>query len=193
VPDLNQSFFEEARAATRGVLSLIVGDRTASRYFSFTQQGLVGSFIAVLVVTSAELVVTVMMGLGGIFEAAVQTTILYAAVLGSSALFLRQIHRQDAWVPFVVTINWANAVLSVVLLATTLIGFTLLQLVILIAGIILSVNIARLIMTLRPLHIVLMIIAQAVGLFAALLVIIVLFPPSAADLAQLMAAASNRP
>ncbi len=79
------------------------------------------------------------------------------------------------------------------MLATTLLGLTFLQIALLIAGIVLSVNIARLIMTLRPMQIVLLIIAQAVGLVAALLVILMLFPPTPEQLAAISAAASSRP
>jgi hypothetical protein len=190
---LNKSFVEEVRDATRGVLALVVGDRTASRYFSFTQLGLVSSFIAVLIVTAAELVVLAALGAGGIFSASVQTILIYAAVLGTSSLYLRQIGRSDALIPFIVTINWANAVLSVVMLVTTLLGLSFLQLVILIAGIVLSINIARLVMTLRAMQIVMLIVVQAVGLIAALLLIVLLFPPTPEQLAELSAAASSRP
>jgi hypothetical protein len=193
VPDLNKSFVEEAREATRGVLALIVGDRGASRYFSFTQLGLVSSFIAVLAVTIVELVVLAALGAGGIFSAAVQTALIYGAVIGASWLYLRQIGRPDAMIPFVVTINWANAVLTVVMLATTLLGLSFLQLILLVAGVVLSINIARLVMTLRAMQIVLLIVVQAVGLVAALLLIVVLFPPTPEQLAQITAAASSRP
>lgn len=193
MPDLNKSFFDETRLAARGVLALVMGDRTASRYFNFGQIGLVSSFIAVLIVTGLELAATAAMGIGGIFSAMAQTTLVYAAVLGSSGLYLRQIGRSDALIPFIVTINWANALLTIVMLATTLLGLTFLQIALLIAGIVLSVNIARLIMTLRPMQIVLLIIAQAVGLVAALLVILMLFPPTPEQLAAISAAASSRP
>ena len=70
-------------------------------------------------------------------------------------------------IPFVVTINWANAVLSVIMLVTTLLGLSFLQLILLVAGVVLSINIARLVMTLRAMQIVLLIVVQAVGLVAA--------------------------
>ncbi|MBN9314916.1 MAG: hypothetical protein J0I99_04195 [Devosia sp.] len=189
MPQLNTSLVDEARAAARGLLALLVGDRGASRYFSFSRAGLAGSFIALLLVTAIELVATAALGGGGMFGALVQQVIVYGAVVGASALYLRQIGRNDALVPFVVTLNWSNAILSLAMLATILLGLTVLSFVFLIAGIVLSINIGRVVMTLRPMQIVLLIIAQAVGLVAALLVLVMLFPPSAEDLAAIAAAA----
>lgn len=191
MPQPNTTIIEEARAALQGMLALITGDRGASRFFTFTQAGLVTSFIAVLAVTALELVVTAAMGEGHIFSSLVQTAIIYAAVLGTSGLFLRQIGRPDALVPFIVTINWANAILSLVMLVAVLLGLTFLSMLFLIVGLIVSINIARLIMTLKPLQIVLLIIAQAVGLIAALLLLVLVFPPSPEQLAAIQAAASR--
>ncbi|MDB5541428.1 MAG: hypothetical protein JWQ89_3155 [Devosia sp.] len=184
------TFVDEARAAARGVFALVMGDRGASRYFSFTQLGLVSSFIAVLAVTAVELVVTMALGSGGVFTSLVQTVIAYGAVLGASALYLRQIGRPDALAPFVVTINWSNAVLTVVLLVTVLVGLSFLGIVVLIAGLVVSINIARLVMTLKPVQIVLLILAQAAGLLVALLLIVLLFPPTPEQLAEATAAAA---
>jgi hypothetical protein len=188
VPELNRTFLDEARTAARGVFALVVGDRGASRYFAFTELGLVTSFIAVLIITGIELIVTMALGAGGVFTSLVQTAIAYAAVLGASALYLRRIGRGDALVPFIVTINWSNAVLTVVLLATVLLGLSFLGFIVLIAGLIVSINVARLVMTLKPLQIVLLILAQAVGLLAALLLIVMLFPPTPEQLAEAAAA-----
>lgn len=191
MPQSNATIAEETRHAARGIMALVVGDRGASRFFNFSQAGLVTSFIAVIVVTAAELVATAVMGAGHVFTSAVQTAIIYAAVLGSTALFLRQIGRADATLPFVVTINWANAILSAVLLVAVLLNLTFFGFVFLIVGFVLSINIARLIMTLRPMQIVLLILAQAVGLVAAVLVLMVIFPPTPEQLAAIAAASSR--
>jgi len=192
VPETNISLVEEARAAARGLMALLTGDRGAARYFTFTQSGLVSSFIAVLFVTGIELVASAAMGGGGMFAGLVQQVIIYAAVVGSSALYLRQIGRWDALVPFVVTLNWCNAILSLVMLVTLLLGLTFLSIIFLIAGIVLSINIGRLAMTLKPLQIFLLIIAQAVGLILAVLVLLMIFPLSPEDMAALSAAAATR-
>jgi hypothetical protein len=169
-------------------MALLTGDRGASRYYSFTQAGLVSSFIGMLFVTGIELIVTAAMGGGGMFAGLVQQVVIYGAVVGASALYLRQIGRWDALVPFVVTLNWSNAILSLVMLVTLLLGLRFLGIIFLIAGIVLSINIGRLVMTLKPLQIVLLIIAQAVGLLVAVLVLLMIFPLSPEDMAALSAA-----
>lgn len=191
MPESNTTIVEETQAAARGLLALLTGDRSAAGYFKFTQAGLVTSFIAVLVVTTAELVATALLGAGHIFSSLMQTALVYAAVLGTSALYLRQIGRWDALVPFIVAVNWANAILSAVMLVTVLMGLTFLGFLFLIVGVVVSINIARLVMTLKPMQIVLLIIAQAVGLIAAVLLLVLLFPPTPEQLAEI-AAAANR-
>ena len=191
MPESNTTIVEETQAAARGLLALLTGDRSAAGYFKFTQAGLVTSFIAVLVVTAAEQVATALLGAGHIFSSLMQTALVYAAVLGTSALYLRQIGRWDALVPFIVAVNWANAILSAVMLVTVLMGLTFLGFLFLIVGVVVSINIARLVMTLKPMQIVLLIIAQAVGLIAAVLLLVMLFPPTPEQLAEI-AAAANR-
>lgn len=191
MPETNITLVDEARAAARGLMALLTGDRGAARYFTFTQAGLVSSFIAVLFATGVELVAGAAMGGGGMFAGLVQQVIIYAAVVGASALYLRQIGRWDALVPFVVTLNWSNAILSLVMLVTLLLGLTFLSIIFLIAGIVLSINIGRLVMTLKPLQIVLLIIAQAVGLVVAVLLLLMIYPLSPDDVAALTAAAKG--
>lgn len=191
MPESNTTIVEESQAAARGLLALITGDRGASRFFNFTQAGLVTSFIAVLAVTGLELVATAALGQGHIFTSLIQTAIIYAAVLGTSAIYLRQIARWDALVPFVVTINWANAILSLVMQAALLLGLNFFGILFLVVGVVVSINIARLVMTLRPMQIVLLIIAQAVGLIAAVLLLVLIFPLSPEQMAEIAAAASS--
>ncbi len=191
MPETNATLVDEARAAVRGLLALLTGDRTASRHFTFTQAGLVSSFIALLVATAVELIASTAMGGAGMFVGLVQQVILYGAIIGASAIYLRQIGRSDALVPFVVTLNWSNAILSLVMLLTLVLGLRFLGIIFLVAGLVLSINIARLVMTLKPMQIVLLIIAQAVGLVAAILVLLVLFPLSPDEMAALSAAAGS--
>jgi hypothetical protein len=190
---LDKSFLNEVRAAARGVLALLLGDRRASDHFVFTQAGLISSFIAVLITTTVVLVVTSTLGPGGLFTGIVQNVIIYVALVGASALYLRQIGRFDALMPFMVALNWSNALMSVVMLVVVLLGLSFLVLVMMVAGIVVTVNIARLIMTLKPLQIVLLILAQVVGLFAAILLFTLLFPPSPEELARIMEGAGSLP
>ena len=191
MPESNTTIVEETQAAARGLLALVMGDRAAPRYFTFTQAGLVTSFIAVLVVTAIELVATAALGAGHMFSSLIQSAVVYAAVLGTSALYLRQISRWDALVPFIVTLNWANAILSLVMLVTVLLGLSFLGFLFLIVGVVVSINIARVVMTLKPLQIVVLIIAQVVGLIAAVLLLVMLFPPTPEQLAAIQAAANS--
>lgn len=191
MPDSNTTIVEETQAAARGLLALVMGDRAAPRHFTFTQAGLVTSFIAVLVVTAIELVATAALGAGHMFSSLIQSAVVYAAVLGTSAVYLRQISRWDALVPFIVTLNWANATLSLVMLVTVLLGLSFLGFLFLIVGVVVSINIARLVMTLKPLQIVVLIIAQVVGLIAAVLLLVMLFPPTPQQLAAIQAAANS--
>lgn len=175
----------EARAAARGTFALVVGDKGASRYFDFSQRGLVSSFIALLAAIAFELLLSSGSPVRGAFAALISNAILYGAVLGATWLFLRQISRGEVFQPFIVTVNWANAVLSIALGVSVLLGLGIVGILILIAGLVLTINIGRVIMSLRPGQIVLLIIVQAVGLFAALLVLALIFPPTPEQLAAL--------
>ncbi|WP_417310382.1 hypothetical protein [Devosia sp.] len=171
--------------AARGVFALAMFDRQAARYFNFSRSGLVSSFIAVLAVAAFELVVSALLGQSNMFESLVQTVIVYAALIASTWLFARQIDRMDAMVPFIVTINWSNAALSLAMMVTVLVGLGLIAPVLMGAAVIVTINIARLIMTLKALQIVLLILAQVVGLVAAVLVLGMMFPLTEEEQAQL--------
>lgn len=171
--------------AARGVFALTTFDRQSARFFNFSRSGLVTSFIAVLAVAGFELAVSAALAQTDMFEALVQTVIVYGALIASTYLFARQIDRLDAMVPFIVTINWSNAALSLAMMVAVLVGLGFVAPVLMVAAIIVSINIARLIMTLKALQIVLLILAQVVGLVAAVLVLAVLFPPTPEELAQI--------
>ena len=50
------TFIEEMMAAGRGVIGLLTGDRQAGSYFDLGQRGLLGSFIALLLITALNAV-----------------------------------------------------------------------------------------------------------------------------------------
>lgn len=185
------TIIEEAKAAVRGTVALLIGDRGAARYFNFDQSGLVASFIGLLAAMGLQAIVFSLVGSAGIFSAVAQSVLFYIATMGASALYLRQIGRWDALVPLMVAGNWSDAVLGVATLIVLVPGTSVLGYLSMIAAVVLMINIARLIMTLRPLQIVLLVIAQAVGLIAALLVLVMLFPPTAEQLAAIQAAAGS--
>lgn len=179
---------QELTAAGRGVIALIVGDRQAPRYFDLSLRGLVGSFIALLVVAGLNSLQVVFMGGGGsIARSMITLSVLFAAQTGFAAIALRQMKRPDGFVPYLVTDNWTTFFITLGAALFGLVGFggDLAVIVIAILALITKVNIGRLIVTLSPLQIAMFIIAQTVGACVGLLLLALLFPLSPAELAAL--------
>lgn len=191
--DTNPTFLQEVAAAGRGVVALLIGDRGAARYFDFSQRGLVSSFLALIAVAGLESLAQALLGLtaaGDITRSTVSTAAVYAALIGASALMLRQINRMDALRPYIVTLNWANALFGLAWLVAQSIGLSVLVFAIAIAGFVVVINIGRLVMTLKPLQIAMLVIAQLVGFSVALLLVAFLFPLTPEQLAAIAAASS---
>lgn len=185
MPEKSSTFLAEALHAFRGIFALLTGDRGAPRYFDFSEAGVAGSFIPVLGVAAIELLSQVVLGLsapGDIARGAVQTAIVYAAFIGSSALLLHLIGRRDALQPFVVTYNWTNAALTIVLPFLFLAGAIPALLVTVVVTFIILINIGRMVMTLKAGQIVLLLITQLIGGSISLLTISMLFPVAPGDL-----------
>jgi hypothetical protein len=177
VPNNNTTIFEELIAAARGVAGIIVGDRRAPANFDFSQRGLVGSFIAFIVATVFSAYLTVFTGSGGDSlspgRVLVIAMFLFAVQMGFSALVLRQMKRLDGFVPYLVADNWASFFLTAISSILTLFGLGG-DIVLLIVGVVIlviDVNIARLVVTLRPWQIAMFIVAQMVGVSIALIFI----------------------
>jgi hypothetical protein len=199
LPDIQKSYFDELVAAGRGVVALIMGDRKAAQYFDLSQNGLIGSFIALLAVTFISAVVPLAIpGVGGehysIARSAIIAVILFSFQIGFAAIVLRQIKRLDGLRPYVVADNWASVYISIGQLLLSFVGFQgdLAFFALSILVIIVEINIARLIVTLSPLQIAMFMIAQLVGVAIALLLVGVMFPPSPEQLAELAAAVSSQ-
>ena len=198
MPDIQKSFFDELVAAGRGVVALIMGDRKAPQYFDLSQNGLIGSFIALLAVTFISAVVPLALPSVGGEHYSIGRTTLIAAILfgfqiGFAAIVLRQLKRLDGLRPYVVADNWASVYISIGQLLLSFVGFQgdLAFFALSILVIIVEINIARLIVTLSPLQIAMFMIAQVVGVAIALLIVGTVFPPSPEQLAELAAAASS--
>jgi hypothetical protein len=200
VPERSNDIWNEVASAARGVAALVIGDRRAASYFDFSDRGLVGSFIAFLVVALINTGVPLLLGIPGmsgtVFRAIATVVIVLALQIGAAAIVLRQLKRPDALVPYIVADNWATFFLTI---ATTALGLTgvggeLLLVVTGIVIIIVMVNLARLILTLTAWQIVTFLVAQLISGIVALMVLTVIFPLSADQLAELgAAAASSRP
>lgn len=184
----NATFIEELKAAARGTVALVMGDRNAPGYFDFSLRGLYGSIIAFLVVLTAQTYLPILLGAGprpGIITRIVVTdAILLATVIGATAVLLRQIRRTDALMPYLVALSWASSFIGAILIVATLFAIdgTTLLIGIGIVNLVIVINIARLIMTLPPLQIVMLLVAQLVGGVVAIMLIgfLVPLPPEVA-------------
>lgn len=202
MPERSNDIWNEVASAARGVVALVIGDRRANGYFDFSDRGLVGSFIAFLVVALLNTAVPLLLGVPGtsgtVFRAIATVIIVLALQIGAAALVLRQLKRPDALVPYIVVDNWATFYLTI---ATTLLGLMGLggELVFIATGIVIiviMVNIARLILTLTPWQIASFLVVQLISGVIALFVVSAVFPLSPEQLAELTAAAgaaSNPP
>jgi hypothetical protein len=176
------TFIEEMMAAGRGVIGLLTGDRQAGSYFDLGQRGLLGSFIALLLITALNAVLPIILGdeTESITRGVLTVVLMLGLQIGFSIIVLRQIGRMDGLVPYLVADNWATFFLTLISAALAAAGlandFTLIVLGVVV--IIIEVNIARLILTLPPLQIAMFLIAQLVGVSIGLVVIGFLFPVS---------------
>jgi hypothetical protein len=184
----NSTIIEEMRAAARGVVALIIGDRKAPSYFDFSQRGLIGSFIAFLAVTGVNALLPKLLGIegpsGSVFRGVAMIAILFGFQIGFSAIVLRQLKRLDGLVPYLVADNWATFYVTIASTVLTLFGFSgdIALIAIGILVLVIEINIARLIVTLSPLQIAMFLIAQLVGVSLGLIIVGVMFPLSPAEL-----------
>ena len=183
------TFVEELMAAGRGVFGLLVGDKKAGSYFDFSRRGLYGSLVAIVLIIAlgAALPLILSSDHDPFGASAVQLAIIYAAPVLFAVLVLRQNKRMDALVPFLVGYNWANFFATLILAALFAagIGGGLPVVIIGIALIVVEVNIGRFVMTLAPLQIAALLVAQIVGICLASLLLLWMFPPPPDALAQL--------
>ena len=179
------TFLEELMAAVQGCLALVTGKRDAPSFFDFSQRGLIGSLIAVILGIALAGFGPVLVGVplpsGAATQSIIVNAVLFVAQAGTAFIALRQMGRQDGFLPYLVASNWVTLVSAVLLLLSTLLGP--LGLIILVAVVIVAIatfiNIGRLIVTLTPLQIGILFISQAVGVFVALAVVAVIIGPPA--------------
>ena len=173
-------------AAMRGYLALLLGRREAPGHFDFSQRGLVGSFIAVLIGIGLTTLQPQPLGepaaAGASIAVVVFASLIVGVQFGVAWFVLRLLGRGDGLVPFMVVQNWGT-LFQAILGEAIFIGLgppiamegdvpqltsgSLPLMVLAIAVIIVTINVARLILTLRPLHVALFVGAQ----FGAMLVL----------------------
>lgn len=179
------TFLEELTAAVQGCIALVTGKRDAPSYFDFSQRGLLGSLIAVVIGVAiagfGPLLVGVPLPQGAATQSIIVNAVLFLAQAGTAYIALRQMGRQDGFLPYFVASNWVTLVSAALLLLSFLLGplgmFVLLAVVII--AIATFINIGRLIVTLTPVQIGVLFVSQAVGVFLALGIVAVLLGPSA--------------
>lgn len=188
------TFLEELMAAGRGVFGLLIGDRKAAGFFDASQRGLVTSFIALVLAAAIRAFVPILVGADHdpALIAMAQFVILYAVQLGCAAIVLRQIKRMDALLPYLVADNWITFFVTLIFGALLAAGVggdaatgDAVTIILGIAVIVLEVNVGRIVMTLAPLQIAMLIIAELVGALLALGLILMLFPLPPDVVAQL--------
>lgn len=173
------SLWDEFLSAARGSWALLRGDRAAPLAFDFSQRGLVGSFIAVILASVANALIPSSGGSAAPLALTLLTIgVVYALQMGFSALALRQMQRMDGFVPYLVTDNWTTVFMVLFTLALMLAGVSA-EIVLLsvgIIGLIIKVNVARLVVTLTPWQIAIFLVAQLVGGGVGLIVFSALMP-----------------
>jgi hypothetical protein len=176
------TFLDELIAAARGCIALLLGRREAPSYFDFSQRGLVGSFIALLIAITFNGVLSTLAAPPEL-PSSISLSILlglaaYVGQAGAAWLALRQMGRQDGFVPYIVASNWVALAIIVLLLMSMALGP--LGIVILAVVFVLAlasfINIGRFIVTLTPLQIGLLFLAEAAGFFVMLTIIAVMLP-----------------
>ena len=175
------TFLDELMAAARGCIALLIGKRNAPGFFDFSQRGLVGSVIALVLSLAVQAFGPQLIGVasppGVSMGVVILASIIVAMQFGIAYVVLRMLGRSDGFVPFVVVQNWATlfqGILAVAAIAVfgqpiavtapgeaaQLTSGSIPFVVLGIAALVISVNIARLILTLRPALVALFVAAQ---------------------------------
>jgi hypothetical protein len=178
------TFLDELTAAARGCAALVMGRREAASFFDFSQRGLVGSLIATLVAIALAGFGPVLLGVpvpaGAATQSIIVNFVLFLAQAATAFLALRQMGRQDGFMPYLVASNWVTLASAIMLLLSTLLGppGIVVLLFVAIFAIVTFINIGRFIVTLKPMQIGVVFISQAVGVFVALALVAVLLGPT---------------
>lgn len=177
------TFLDELIAAARGCLALLIGNRQAPSYFDFSQRGLVGSIIATVIGIALAGFGPMLTGIpipsGAATQSVIVNGLLFVAQALTAFVALRQMGRQDGFVPYLVASNWVTLASAVLLLLSTLFGPAGIVILVLVVVLALAtfINIGRFVVTLTPLQIGLLFVSQAVGVFLALAVVAVILGP----------------
>lgn len=175
---------QEAQAAVQGTLRVFIGRRDAADYFLDSQSGIVGSFIALLIGVGLSLSME-----GGGLSGLILLSFLYAGQMGAAFIVLRQVGKGHRFGIFLTASNWSSGLFTAVTAVLEAIGFLSdpvavieggagmpdvpvpgLMVLIWIVTLVLQVNLGRIVAELRIMHVIMLLIAQAVGVMLAIFV-----------------------
>ncbi len=173
---------QETIDAGRGTLAILLGRRNAGDFFDLGMRGLAGSFIAFLVAATLNAFLPAIIGGGEAVENSVALTpsmaimmvlVLFAVQTSFGALALRHFDRLDGLVPYLVADNWATFFITGLSIGLLFLDMGAQVSVLIIGGAVLisEINIARLIVTLKPMQIAIFLIAQLVGILVGLMIL----------------------
>lgn len=193
MPNKPTTFLDELFHAGQGCLALLTGNRQAAAYFDFSQRGLVGSFVAVLIAIAISAFGGMLLGtpidptLPTRSEIVIVNILACGLQAGIAYLVLRQMKRLDGLIPYLVATNWVALLTAVAFFVTALAGSfgLILLMAVAIGSLVILVNICRLLVTLTPLQIVLFLVVQGIGVLLGLAIFTSMFiDPATLQVAQ---------
>lgn len=176
-PSLQQETIDAAQGSWR----VLIGRRDAPGYFDTGLRGLVSSFIALLasiaITLGAAALTRTDAGVSSL-SLVVTNAVLYAALVAASWAVLRAVGKSEKFIPFLAVDNWLNAFISIILALAGLVGLSgeMVMFAAIVAGLAARINNARLIAELNVGQIVMLMIAQVIGVFIGLGVLGVFIP-----------------
>lgn len=176
------TFLDEAVSAARGCWALVTGQKQAAAWFDFSQRGLIGSLIAVVIALAlagfGPMLLGVPISAGAPTQSIIMNAVLFVAQAITAYIVLRQMGRSDGFVPYLVASNWVTLLTAVMMLISVMfgpVGLVILLAVVAVA-LLTFINIGRYIVTLKPMQIGLLFLSQAVGVFFAMGILVLLLP-----------------
>ncbi|HHS82432.1 MAG TPA: hypothetical protein ENJ68_02830 [Devosia sp.] len=186
---MDTRFSDEMKLAARGTLAVLTGKADAARYFDFSHRGLAGSFIAFLIAITLNAYLPDMLGgdprtgSGGPSPSLAVFMALFLFVLQTvfGAFALKQFDRMDGFIPYLVADNWATFFITILSLGLILLDVSPQVFVFGVGGAVLvsEINISRLIVTLKPMQVVMFLLAQFIGILTGVILVGTLLPAPA--------------
>lgn len=186
MPSSVPSLAQETMSAVRGGVALVMGNRNAAGFFDLSLRGLAGAGAAFLLVIGISHYLPLFLGAplpGRVGLSALMICGLMAAQVAGGLVLLRAVRRSDAYVPFVTTTLWMTLFASFAFFFAAMTGLPvpMLAIAFCVLLMVIYVNIGRLVLTLPPMQVAGLVVAQVVGSFIGL-TIIGLFLPLPQDL-----------